>query len=302
MTKTKKNTIFLSLIALLLAVVSAALLFAVAPKRVNAEEEKAVPTVIEETKHEKYRDIWEHIKSIDKNKLLDNSAKNSSETLDYSTFIKITEPVSNPAGKIVAVEHSDDFCLEWCAAETGWPGHSLQEIFTTPYFTINSDNYNSLFAEGSSDTVYVQFTLLTDEERALFMSEEDFETYTCAVYVPSVVISFAGNIYNVEDVNFSPLYAVDRQTNEQLSVVFYELSAVEPTEPEQPDNPSDNPTPTETNTDEKKPFDLGEWLANAGDDVSAWLGDNVGIDTSGSTVLIVGAVIIVVILARRRRR
>ena len=57
----------------------------------------------------------------------------------------------------------------------------------------------------------------------------------------------------------------------------------------------------ETNTDEKKPFDFGEWLKNAGEDVSAWLGENVGIATTGSTVLIIGAVIIAVMLLKKRR-
>ena len=54
-------------------------------------------------------------------------------------------------------------------------------------------------------------------------------------------------------------------------------------------------------SEENKPFDLSEWLHNAGEDVSAWLGDNVGISVKGGTVLIVGAVIIILAFRRRRR-
>ncbi len=53
--------------------------------------------------------------------------------------------------------------------------------------------------------------------------------------------------------------------------------------------------------EEKQPFDLGDWLKNAGNDVSAWLGDNVGISITGGTVLIIGAVIIFLVFRRRRR-
>lgn len=67
------------------------------------------------------------------------------------------------------------------------------------------------------------------------------------------------------------------------------------TEPEQ-DEPSSEPS-----TDEKKPFDLGEWFVNAGEDVSTWINENVGVKTTGSTVLIVGAIIIIIIVARKRR-
>ena len=77
----------------------------------------------------------------------------------------------------------------------------------------------------------------------------------------------------------------------------------EPTEPEEPSTEPEQDEPSsEPSTDEKKPFDLGAWLTQAGDDVSEWIGENIGIATSGSTVLIVGAVIIVIVIARRRRR
>ena len=76
----------------------------------------------------------------------------------------------------------------------------------------------------------------------------------------------------------------------------YGQAAEEPTtEPEQ-DEPSSEPS-----TDGKKPFDLGEWFINAGEDVSTWINENVGVATTGSTVLIVGAIIIIIILARKRR-
>ena len=58
-----------------------------------------------------------------------------------------------------------------------------------------------------------------------------------------------------------------------------------------------NPLPNET----ENKFDLSEWLHNAGNDVSAWLGDNVGISVSGGTLLIVGGVILFFALRRRRR-
>ncbi|MBR0190296.1 MAG: hypothetical protein IJQ23_07950 [Clostridia bacterium] len=58
-----------------------------------------------------------------------------------------------------------------------------------------------------------------------------------------------------------------------------------------------NPLPNET----ENKFDLSEWLHNAGENVSVWLGENVGISVTGGTVLIVGAVIIFLTFRRRRR-
>lgn len=67
------------------------------------------------------------------------------------------------------------------------------------------------------------------------------------------------------------------------------------------EEPSTEPEQDEPSTDEKKPFDLGEWFVNAGEDVSTWINENVGVATTGSTVLIVGAIIIIIIVARKRR-
>ena len=57
--------------------------------------------------------------------------------------------------------------------------------------------------------------------------------------------------------------------------------------------------PTEAGNNNQ--FDLGSWAQNTSNNISDWLGQNLGIATTGSTVLIVGIVIIVIILFKRRR-
>ena len=84
--------------------------------------------------------------------------------------------------------------------------------------------------------------------------------------------------------------------------VFYDSELNEENTSETPtDEPSESENITTMPNVTEYKFDFGEWLKNAGEDVSAWLGDNVGIATTGSTVLIVAAVIIAVMLLKKRR-
>jgi len=60
--------------------------------------------------------------------------------------------------------------------------------------------------------------------------------------------------------------------------------------------------PEDNKTDINEPENptLGDWITNAGDNVSVWLSDNVGLAITGSTVIAIAAVIIVVMILRRR--
>lgn len=73
-------------------------------------------------------------------------------------------------------------------------------------------------------------------------------------------------------------------------------------DPETPDNPGE-PSNNESDqtSEQSERFDFIKWLKNAGSNAAEWIGDNVGIATTGSTVLIVGAAIIVILIFRRRR-
>ena len=304
MTKTKKNSLFLVVIALLLAAISAALIFTAAPKRVNAEE-KAVPTAVEKTKEEikqeKKKEFLEFLEKADQEELSKNAAKNRSVgTIDSSAYSRITEGVITTLyGKVIVIDGGDVF-----GNFDNYTGEYVPFVFNS----LNENNYLYIGIEPSDITIAI-YCLGIDSDPALyFFGYGEFEygdpfgdlegSNYFAYSFPESVTTINNQTIDLTTTEF----AISVSESESAGVYWYELSETptEPTEPEQPDNPSDNPTETDTNGN--KPFDLGAWLTQAGEDVSEWIGEIVGIATSGSTVLIVGAVIIVIVIARRRRR
>lgn len=128
-------------------------------------------------------------------------------------------------------------------------------------------------------------TELTIPNNAIIILDDHcLPTTLTTLYVPASAVDDYKNIYSAYA---SIITAIPDNTGEPQTN--------EPTEPASNDETDPLPNVTESK------FDFGEWLHNAGEDVSAWLGDNVGIATTGSTVLIIGAVIIAVILLRKRR-
>lgn len=172
--------------------------------------------------------------------------------------------------------------------------------------SLNMTNNNFEFLQFNADTDFVFFEVM-DEELGVdhleqvrltemaqglkneFFSAAELSTLTHAVLIPHT-ITVNNHELNLDELEFT----ISSGSSD------YAIYAIPAEDPEQPgENPGEDPS--ETNTDEKKPFDFGEWLIGAGEDVSAWLGDNVGIATTGSTVLIVGAIIIAVLIFRKRR-
>lgn len=60
------------------------------------------------------------------------------------------------------------------------------------------------------------------------------------------------------------------------------------------------PTPSEEPGNNNQ-FDIGEWAQNTSNGISDWLVQNLGIATTGSTVLIIGIAIIAIMIFKRRR-
>lgn len=267
MTKTKKNGLLLTLTAFMLAMISAALLFMIAPRR---------------------------------------PAKADSETLDLTGWAVEDFTVGTKMAGIYLYLYSgfenNEGLLSMGTAESWY----FEQSFTDSGFNHFTVYYNQIDMQ-NLEPINIERSQLV----ALGLNPDG-----AVYYLPETLINATQELnelwssFEAETI-FSGMGFVGEQfydTFENITQKVLNAPVGQPTEPDTPDNPSEPDTPGDDeritplpNVTESK-FNLGEWLTQAGDDVSAWLGENVGIATTGSTVLIVGAIIIIIMLARRRRR
>ena len=254
MIKTKRSTILLTLAALALAFISAALLFMVAPKR--AAKADGTPVLYE----------WE-LKAL-------NIHEGTTETLQSGDVLVNRyflvgpdwsgSPIQLNGGKFQIVNVVG---LEIIVGDLNQTGNSDGSVFND-----GVAGYDVIYNDQNFKLIYFEYTFQSPEHEAAYISDY----FTATENDPRVYIL--------------------------KSEPTFEENA--PTEPEQPEDPGTEPEQPGENSGtetENKKFDIGEWLVNTGENVSTWLGDNVGIATTGSTVLIVGAILIIIVLARRRR-
>ena len=249
MIKARKISILTALAALVLAAISAALLFMVAPKR-PAKADGETETVVSE-----YPDPtgWT------------SGTVTAGDTIAEKYIILSYSHATNATLKIVNNDDYYNIAFNFDALEGIW------------YITFINNHCNTYIAQ-------IDLTAEVVAELINIVGGNDFY-----VYIPSVI----EGIYEQEDIS---AYTFDT-SDSNITIVYAPTQPEEPDDPGEPEQPNE---PTETPTEEKK-FDLAAWLINAGDSVSEWLGENVGIATTGSTVLIVGAIIIIIIATRRRK-
>lgn len=239
MERIKKQRLFLSLIALLLAVVSAALLFAVAPKRVNAEEEKAVPTVEktkEEIRQEKEREFLELIEKTDKEELIKNAEKNrSTEITDYSSYVEITTGYFALNDFLVVYDNASNYPdgLRYCQylGTDGW--ENIMFFFYQRYFGIMVDtDYTGPGAFSPMEREDLSIFYDNEVPASAFGGYYKSDTITCTMSGEYIELNTADILVPVDGLS-------------EYGIRIFVPAQDEPTEPTEPTEP-DTPTPTET--------------------------------------------------------
>lgn len=264
MIKTEKNGLFLTLAAFMLALISAVLLFTVAPKR---------------------------------------PAKADEEISNIICVFEISAP--NTETGLNSVFYSS---IDWGDGTVNdMASHTYVSAGT--YTVIISGFQNSIPSDAFSFNTEIKSAVLPSSITHIctgaFDECSNFTSIVIYAITPPILDSFALP-RNIEEI-LVPASSVDAyKAAEGFSSFADIISAIPEEEPETPDEPTEpnettEPENSETNNEGKKPFDFGEWIYNAGENVSTWISDNVGVATTGSTVLIVGAIIIIVLIFRRRR-
>lgn len=224
------------------------------------------------------------------------------DTVDYSTYNEVTTGYVAANDFIVIFDDSNtiDMTSKNCQYTSEDEPYSVTCFFMATTIINFSDPYDNSYPGSLS--------ALSAEDVALFYDNE-VPANAAGSHFTAEHILFGTTVINAEDIKipvegydsygirfFVPAVAEEPTEPENPS------DPTEPTDPTEPENPGD---PTESTNNEaeenKKPFDLGEWFYNAGEDVSTWISENVGIATTGSTVLIVAAVIVFVLIFKKRR-
>lgn len=338
MIKTRKNGLLLTLAAFSLATISAALLFMIAPHRpAKADEEEQAPYTLTYTLNDDeqsytvsgytgypvdvvipstYNDLpvtkigiklfmgCNHIESI----VIPDSVTDIGSGAFYTCDNLRSVTMSNNITEIAASTFSECHSLTSIIIPEGvtqicgsafYACRSLTSITIPEGVTAirrcafyNCSSLENVIIPTSVDTLgelafwgCSGLTELTIPNNAIVILDDHcLPTTLTTLYVPASAVDDYKNIYSAYA---SIITAIPDNTGEPQTN--------EPTEPASNDETDPLPNVTESK------FDFGEWLHNAGEDISAWLGDNVGIATTGSTVLIVAAVIIAVMLLKKRR-
>ncbi|MBQ6922899.1 MAG: hypothetical protein IJQ66_07410 [Clostridia bacterium] len=236
MEKVKRN-LLLTLLAVLVATLSAVLFIAFAPSTAKADGEVKENVVAEKTVKEKIED-WK--KSIGEEEFAKIVAKNvPSDSVDYSAYEKITdETITSLSGIIVSVK---DF------------NGSFNDVSDDPRYTSSDPDISFqvigsaavvvfFYGSGSDSSSYMYMVSpLTAEESATFV--DSAESTWLAYYFPHTVEltkmydSTATPItVNVDDLTFNI-------SNNRTDISFYGVSEASSNEP---DNPTPNdPTPND---------------------------------------------------------
>lgn len=177
--------------------------------------------------------------------------------------------------------------------------------------TISNENfhvYSSLLSEGRVCSIY-GMSLIPDEMLA-------DNLYLTSITIPDIVFSIGRKVFN--GCNYLEKIIIDSETPASIQTNTFDgcsalifvpdncvnaYKAAWPTYANRIHGLSEQdfePTPSEESGN-NNPFDIGDWAQNTSNNISDWLGQNLGIATTGSTVLIIGIAIIAIMIFKRRR-